>query len=281
MGITRRALLTGALAAGAGVVGAGALIEDDVLPGRAPLHKLLHLNGSAGKIPRDKAAPVERGKLDGAHWWIARPPGATGTLPVVMALHGAFSSADGWLRNLGLDRFLAASGASFALAGIDGGEHGYWHPRSDGRDPRGLVLDRFLPLLSRQGLKADAPGLIGWSMGGYGALLLATELDHAGPVVATSPAVWDDYAASAPGAFDSAADFDRWRILGDQSRLAKLRKLEIRIDCGRGDPFLPGVRELQDDLPKAEVHLSAGAHNADYWTRVLPDQLDWLGARLG
>jgi S-formylglutathione hydrolase FrmB len=280
MGITRRALVTGAFGGAASVVGVGALIEEDVLPGRVAFRRELHLNGGAGTIPDLTPGKVEHGRLDGADWWIARPPGATGTLPVVVVLHGAHSSASTWLRTLGLDRFLAASGAPFALAGIDGGTKGYWHPRDDGHDPRALVLDRFLPLLAGHGLATGSPGLLGWSMGGYGALLLATELDRPGPVVATSPALWNAYDATAPGAYDGAADFARWRILGDESRLARLRELEIRVDCGRGDPFLGGVKELRDELPDAEFHLDAGAHNAAYWTRVLPGQLAWLRSRM-
>jgi hypothetical protein len=150
MGMTRRGLLTGALGGAAAVAGAGALVEEDVLPGRVALHRELHLNGSAGTIPDIEPGEVERGTLAGADWWIARPPGATGTLPVVLALHGANSAAGPLLRTMGLDRFLAASGAGFALAGIDGGTHGYWHPRADGRDPRALVIDAFLPMLSQR-----------------------------------------------------------------------------------------------------------------------------------
>jgi S-formylglutathione hydrolase FrmB len=280
MGITRRGLMTGALGGAAAVAGAGALVEEDVLPGRVALHRQLHLNGPAGEIPDVTPGKVERGRLDGADWWIARPPGATGTLPVVVALHGAHSSAEVWLRTMGLDRFLAASGAPFALAGIDGGTQGYWHPRDNGQDPRALVVDRFLPLLSRQGLRAGSPGLIGWSMGGYGALLIATELDDPGPVAATSPALWETYDATVAGAYDGAADFERWRVLGDEPRLARLRTLEVRVDCGRGDPFLGGVKVLQDELPDAEVHLAAGAHDPDYWRRVLPGQLAWLRSRM-
>jgi pimeloyl-ACP methyl ester carboxylesterase len=280
--MTRRGLLTGAVGGVAAAAGAGALVEEDVLPGRVAFHRTLGLNGDAGVIPDVEPGEVEHGTLAGADWWIARPPGATGTLPVVLTLHGAHSSANLWLRTMGLDRFLAASGASFALAGIDGGTKGYWHPRDDGRDPRALVLDHFLPLLSRHGLAAEAPGLLGWSMGGYGALLFASELDRKVPVVATSPALWNTYDATVAGAYDGPADFKRWRILGDKARLARLRELEIeiRVDCGRGDPFLGGVKDLRDELPGAEVHLSAGAHNAAYWTRVLPGQLAWLKSRM-
>lgn len=242
------------------VVGAGALVEGSVRSG-------------------DEAGVLSRGRLRGADWWVSRPDGATGPVPVVLALHAAYNSADQWRRKLLLDRAHRTSAAGFALAAIDGGVHDYWHPRAVGRDPRALVLDHFLPLLEREGLVVERPAFLGWSMGGYGALLLATEVEHAGPVVASSPALWARYADSAPGAYDGAADFARWGVLGNPARIARLARRQVRVDCGEDDPFVPGVSELRHELPSARVHLSPGAHDAAYWKRVLPAQLAWLDAR--
>ena len=41
-----------------------------------------------------------------------------------------------------------------------------------------MVREEFLPLLAEQGLAADRPGLLGWSMGGLGVLMLGAELDR-------------------------------------------------------------------------------------------------------
>ena len=60
----------------------------------------------------------------------------------------------------------------FAIASVDGGDHEYWHPRR-GTDPAGMVVHEFLPLLARHGLDVTRIGLLGSSMGGYGALYLA------------------------------------------------------------------------------------------------------------
>jgi S-formylglutathione hydrolase FrmB len=259
--MTRRGLLVAGAAGAAVVAGAGALVEGAVLP-----------DGDGGGLTR--------GTLRGAGWWISRPAGASGALPVVLALHGAYDDADQWRRKLDLDDAHRAARTGFALAGIDGGVHDYWHPRAVGRDPRSLVLDHFLPLLAREGLDIDRPAFLGWSMGGYGALVLATEVGAPGPVVATSPALWARYADSAPGAYDGPADFARWGVLGNRERLAKLAHDRVRVDCGQSDPFVPGVSALRRALPTARVHLSPGAHDAAYWKSVLPGQLAWLDARV-
>ncbi len=76
--------------------------------------------------------------------------------------------------------------------------------------------------------------------------------------------------------FDSETDFEEYGIF---ARTELLDRLDLRIDCGRGDPFERAVEALADEID-AEVHLEPGAHDAAYWTRVLPDQLAWLGDRV-
>src|SRR5947199_301181 len=56
----------------------------------------------------------------------------------------------------------------FALAAVDGGRDTYWHRRADGDDPQAMLLEEFLPMLTKQGLRTDSFGVTGWSMGGYG-----------------------------------------------------------------------------------------------------------------
>ncbi|MGD9961170.1 alpha/beta hydrolase [Nocardioides sp.] len=280
MGVTRRALLTGGLLGVGGVVGVGALVEYDVLPGRTSAYDTLGLNGEPGVIPDVQGGPVRTGTLRGAAWRLFEPPDPEPGLPVVVALHGAYGSSSSLQSTLGLDRFLAASGHRFVIAGIDGGPSSYWHPRDDGSDTGALVLDSFLPLLGQQGYDVARPAFLGWSMGGYGAMLLATRLVEqgapVGPVAATSPAVWEHLDDAAPGAFDGPDDFAE---AGMFQRRDLLAGVPLRIDCGRGDPFYRSVADFADDLD-AEVHFEAGAHDADYWTRVLPAQLDWLAVGL-
>jgi len=172
--------------------------------------------------------------------------------------------------------FLAGGGAVAVVgAGAAGGDT-YWHPRADGSDSRGLIIDRFLPMLADRGYYVRRPGLLGWSMGGYGALLMATELPDPGPVCAVSAALWPSYGETAPGSFDSQADFDEWNMFDRRDRL---EGLQVRVDCGRGDPFFRNVADFCDDTD-IEFHADAGAHDEGYWRRVLTDELAWLGDRL-
>ncbi len=276
MRVTRRSLLIGAAGAAGGVAGVAVAVENEVLPGRTRAYDVLGLNGEAGVVPDVAGGPVRHGSLQGSDWAIFEPPGAAPGLPVIVTLHGAGSNVGRLETNLALDKFLAASGQQFAMAAIDGGRS-YWHPRTDGSDTGALVLDAFLPLLTQLGYDVQRPGFLGWSMGGYGALLLATQRVEAdlpvGPVVAVSAALSEHMTSSA---FDDEADFAKYGLF---ARRDLLEGLPVRIDCGRGDPFFRANEAFVDDLD-AEVHFEAGAHETAYWTRVLPAELTWLGETL-
>ena len=64
-------------------------------------------------------------------------------------------------------------------------------------------------MLGAQGLDTSRVGFLGWSMGGYGALLLGGRLGPArtAAICAVSPALWMSSGAAAPGAFDGPDDF--------------------------------------------------------------------------
>jgi S-formylglutathione hydrolase FrmB len=148
------------------------------------------------------------------------------------------------------------------------------------------MLDQeFLPLLTRRGLQTSRFGVLGWSMGGYGALLwvaLHYWQRRVGPsaravaVGALSPALWHRYADVQPGAFDDAADFERSQVF---DRPSGFRDVAVRIDCGRDDPFADAARELREQL-QASGGQQAGVHTPGYWRRMLPDQLRFLGEKV-
>lgn len=73
-----------------------------------------------------------------------------------------------------------------------------------------MVIEDLLTVLRGDHGMSPAPiGLTGLSMGGYGALLLASECGPrvAGAVVAESAALWTSPGASEAGALDDAEDF--------------------------------------------------------------------------
>jgi S-formylglutathione hydrolase FrmB len=141
-----------------------------------------------------------------------------------------------------------------------------------------MLTAEFLPLLKKRGLRTDRYGVLGWSMGGYGALLLAadrgaTEVAAAG---AMSPALWHKASEASAGAYDGPDDFQRHQVFG---RAADLKNVALRIDCGRDDPFAGAVRDLRDELDAAGG-LQAGAHTAGYWRRMLGEQFAFLGPKI-
>lgn len=217
-------------------------------------------------------------------WSIAYPHGtAPGTpLPVLLVLHGRGDDHRDVLGSHRLGAFLSdAVGKAvppFALVGVDGGNHSYWHQRASGEDPQRMIVDELLPLLARHQLLTSRLALGGWSMGGYGALLLAERLGSGVRAVAVdSPALWLRAQDSAPGAFDSAADFNTHNVLADVRRLAGI---PLRVSCGTLDPFLPGVKALLRVIPGAQAELGPGGHDLAWWQHAAPAQLAFVGNHL-
>jgi pimeloyl-ACP methyl ester carboxylesterase len=186
-------------------------------------------------------------------------------------------------RALHLDRNLAdvvqAGAPPFAIASVDGGDHDYWHPRRDS-DPAGMVAHEFLPLLAAHGLDVRRVGLLGWSMGGYGALYLATVLRarRCAVAVAESPAIWHHSWQRVEGSFDDAQDFDRQAIF---PRIALLRGIALRIDCGASDGFAPITRDLRAAIsPPPAGGIQPGGHDSAYWRSQAPAQLRFVARHL-
>jgi enterochelin esterase-like enzyme len=293
--LSRRTFLLGGTAtAGALVVGAGVAVEQGTLPGRPWLQARLGLNGEPGEVPDVAPGPVETGSFVsrarlGAEtgWAVIRPPGSTGRLPVVIALHGRGEDHASLLDpSFGLDHYLAATVADgtapFAIAAADGGTS-YWHPRPVGEDAGAMVVDEFLPLLRTQGLDTDRIGLLGWSMGGYGVLRLAGLLgaDRVAAVVAASPAIWQDPGSASTAGFADSEEYEKYAVVGHQDDLAGIA---VRVDCGTGDPFYRDVQDYVASFPDhADVTstFERGAHDRAYWRRMLPDELAFLGAAVG
>jgi enterochelin esterase-like enzyme len=290
---TRRAvLLGGAGVVAVGLVGAG--IEQGVLPGRPFLQAHLGLDGKDGTIPDIAPGPVEEGSFVSAArggvetgWSLILPPGSQGDgLPVVVAMHGLGAThATLTGPGFGIDRYLAAyvdgGGTPFAIVAADGGTT-YWHPRPNGEDASRMVTDELLPLVERRGLDTTSIGLIGWSMGGYGALRLAglRGPDTTFAVVASSPALVSDPGDAPSAGFADSAEYEQESIYHDQADLAGI---PVRVDIGTGDAFYRDVQDYVAGFPDdADVTstFEPGGHTDGYWRRMLPAQLEFLGNNL-
>jgi pimeloyl-ACP methyl ester carboxylesterase len=169
-----------------------------------------------------------------------------------------------------------------AMVTVDGG-NGYWTPHP-GDDPMAMVIDELIPSCQRLGLGRPPQriAMMGISMGGYGALLLAEKRpDLFTAVAAISPAVWTSYAQARSAnatAYASAASFaDNDVVTHTQS----LRGVAVRIASGYDDPFLPGARTLARALPAgAVVDFRGGCHTGPFFLEQEPPSLAFLAAHL-
>jgi S-formylglutathione hydrolase FrmB len=214
------------------------------------------------------------------------PPGAKSAdgLPVCLVLHGRGDNHRAAVRVVHLDRALATiaqQGAPpIALVAMDGGDHTYWHRRSDGDDPQRMLTDELLPRLAATGMRTARIALFGWSMGGYGSLLLAETLGRSRVafVAVDSPALWQQPGESAPGAFDDRDDFLRNDVFASRSKLAGI---PVRVMSGKSDPFLTATLAFVEGVPDlVAADFPAGKHNGAFWTSTGVSQLAPLARAL-
>jgi enterochelin esterase-like enzyme len=214
--------------------------------------------------------------------WTLYRPASTKALHPVIALHGKGGNHS-MVFDLGVEALLAQAiqdgTPPFAVIAVDGGD-GYFHRRANGEDSGKMVVDELIPMLTGMGLDTSRIGLLGWSMGGYGALLLGAQLgpQRTAAIAAVSPALWTSAGATAPGAFDGASDYDANDVFDRTSALADI---PVRIDCGNSDPFYSAAQQFVSELAAPPSgSFSPGGHDGNYWHGQLLGELEFLGANL-
>ncbi|NOQ61161.1 hypothetical protein HGK73_24290 [Mycolicibacterium fortuitum] len=212
------------------------------------------------------------------NWIIARPPGQHGPLRPVIALHGMDNDAAG-VMSLGIPEALAqltgAGRPPFAVVSVDGG-NSFWRRRASGGDSGAMVLNELIPMLATKGIDTSRVAFMGWSMGGYGAMLLGARLGAArtAAVCAVSPALYLTYWGAPPDAFDS---LDDWQQNSALRLLPALGSIPLRVDCGTGDRFYAATRMFVNQLPRTPaVGFYPGGHDEAFWRAHLSDELAWL-----
>ncbi len=248
----------------------------------------------APSVPLEPAAPGQpaptmvtgsfvsaaRGGIN-TNWAIARPPGQTKALRPVIALHGKGSDTSTVMAGgveQGLAQAVNAGLPPFAVVAVDGGGS-YWHKRASGEDSGAMVLNELIPMLGSQNLDTSRLAFLGWSMGGYGALLLGGRLGPArtAAICAVSPALWLSSGAAASGAFDGSDDFAANSVFG----MPALASIPIRVDCGDSDPFYSATKQFIAQLPNPPAGgFSPGGHNGEFWSSQLPAELTWMAPLL-
>jgi predicted esterase len=291
------ALGAGGLAAAivAGVVGTD-LIAGGILPGQQELDQLDGACSVASpslrlSTPGASISPrfYSRSRRRTVGYTVAWPPGKRlgDPLPLVVMLHGDGGNHTDALVGMSPSQAVALHvGGSpllpMALVTVDGGG-GYWNPHP-GDDPLAMVVDELIPRCQTMNLGRPPSriGMMGISMGGYGALLVAEKHpDLIAAVAAISPAVWTSYAqasAANPGAYASADDFAADDVVTHTSALAGK---PVRVASGVDDPFHPGVVALGQALPAgAIVDISKGCHTGDFFLAQEPPSLEFLAQHL-
>jgi len=297
----RRLFLRYTFASMAAVAVAGAagveLISRGVLPGKGALDELdgaCSVDGP-GLAPYARPGPQLSGTFYSAArrravgYTIAYPPGhgPGGALPLVVMLHGYGDDHATALSGMSPAQAVAlrVGGAPLppmAMVTVDGGD-GYWNPHP-GDDPMGMLTGELIPLCQRRGL-GRAPhriGVMGISMGGFGALLLAEKRpDLVAAVAAISPAIWTSYdqaRAANAGAYASADDFAADDAV---THAAALARMPVRVAAGRADPFYPGVQALARVLRKGAIaDFTNGCHDGSFFTAQEPPSLAFLARHI-
>lgn len=176
---------------------------------------------------------------------------------------------------------ITAGARPFAVVSVDGGS--YFHPRAGGEDFGAMVLHELLGRLESR-FDTGRVAFTGFSMGGYGALLLGSMLgpERCPAVAAASPAVWVPGDAPAPGAFDGTQDYRTWSLF---NRLPQLARIPCRIEASVSDPFNGADRRLAESLRRTGGSVETsfdqpGEHSDGWWGAVLPAQLRFCADRL-
>lgn len=296
-GVTRRQFLVGGGLALGGLV-VGGVVAQRTLPLRSYWYQLTGACGPEEPVPADLAKPTYgtfRSAVLGAdveygEWApnISYPSGFRFPVlyclpgrgqdpqwvldaPIYLADYAAVKNPDGGTRLLAL----------VAIAGSDT----FWHERASGEDRMAMLLDEFIPWYEE---RHDAGGsranraVMGWSMGGYGALLAAERRpDMFAAVCAASPALWRSYDDGVGDAFDDAKDFAENDVFAG---IGELSDTAVRVDCGKADVFHDAARDFaarceeQTGRPVAGDVADGvtGCHDSDYWRRVAPDELAFV-----
>jgi S-formylglutathione hydrolase FrmB len=167
---------------------------------------------------------------------------------------------------------------------LNGGQHSWYHDRRDGRWSS-MILDEAIPdAIRRFHARADRIAIGGISMGGYGALHLAALRPHEFcGVGAHSAALYKSYGASAPVAFDSAADFARNNVF-TAALEGRFDGLPVWIDSGTNDPFHAADDTLASLLEargaQVDYHVWPGAHTGSYWRAHMAAYLRFYASAL-
>ena len=214
------------------------------------------------------------------------PPGSPAGRPLVVFLHG--KGPDGQDSNLN-DQIFATLARLGRRAPVivfpNGGEDSYWHNRASGAWGDYVVREVIAEAVRRFGVDPRRVAIGGISMGGFGALDLARL--HPGRFCAVgghSAALWAQAGDTAPGAFDSAADFAHHDVIRAAAGRDPYGATPVWLDVGTEDPFRAADTRLAGELRgrggAVSFHVWPGAHEGAYWRAHWAAYLGFYAAAL-
>ncbi|MFL5929199.1 MAG: alpha/beta hydrolase [Gaiellaceae bacterium] len=178
---------------------------------------------------------------------------------LVVLLHGRGAGPQQFISNA-LFAGLAPAGSPVVVM-LNGGDHSYWHDRANGKWAS-MVLNRAIPDAQRRFHTKGKVAIGGISMGGYGALHIASLRPRAFCAVGGhSAALWRNFKATAPGAFDNGEDYTANSVF---RAISKLKKTNVWLDVGNDDPFKGADAALARKL-SVVLHVFPGGHDRAYW----------------
>lgn len=230
--------------------------------------------------------------------------------PVVYLLHGMGDDETAWCNGGSFawyaDRYAAETGPSIYI--MPEGFNSYWVNRYNGRFPyMDMLITEMIPLvdsLFRTLSDARHRAVMGYSMGGYGALVLPAknpDVFQTGVVLSMSfrtdqqymdeiQSVFDNQWGSVFGGIGTSGtarltdyyiSYSPFHFFNNPDD-ASLSGQNYYLDCGDDEENLSEPNDalhvlLRDLNIRHEYRVRNGAHNWDYWHQSLPEALSYIG----
>lgn len=233
------------------------------------------------------------------------------TFPVVYLLHGYGDNETAWYRGGNIMQYIDMYRSAFNIPAIyvmPEGYNNYWVNRYNGSfNLMDYMVTELVPEIDRLYRTQKHPqsrAVMGYSMGGYGALILAArhpETFHTAIVLSMSFRTNEQYLAEPSNVFDSqwGSVFGGIGTSGSARLTAHFRVhspfhffslynisqsgQNYFIDCGDDEETLSITSNelhalLREKGVKHEYRMRNGSHNWDYWHKSLPEAFTYLSS---
>jgi enterochelin esterase-like enzyme len=197
--------------------------------------------------------------------------------PLLVLLHGRGMPPEFFLADGLFEGLRQAGDRAPVVALLDGTLAAPWHDRRDGAWAR-MITGEAIPAVARRvAVDTRRVAIGGISLGGFGALDLASL--RPGRFCAAgghSPALWTRAADAAPDVFQSRADFARHDLLARARRSERpFGATRVWLDRGDADPYRAAAdrlaRLLRAGGTRLTVRHAPGGHDRAYWDAHLAE----------